>query len=322
MTTQTFAGKYVLVSGILEGREVFLGKAIDEPFSDQLTVEGKGLALSSQGYLTAKPFVTMCNFPIRDVDCQIQQITTPEVQAECDKILTMSVVHLNRAAFPMIFRWVESSIRREAFPARTLYGFYNGRNEATAANPFSAFQDGFFTTAEQFHRILFQSPQVSSTRELDRLSELKGDFIIEVSKVTNQIAVKFNQAIASETELVRHFDLLEGPGMHIPPTHTLASWTYLINRFEIAKNWARRNNKTELVREINTLVKEGLTRVNEVILDRCTALDTLVAEACSQHGISLETFGEMSPFAGLTAPYRTPAEAAEATSPALVGAGI
>ncbi len=39
MTTQTFAGKYVLVSGILEGREVFLGKAVDEPFSDQLSVE-------------------------------------------------------------------------------------------------------------------------------------------------------------------------------------------------------------------------------------------------------------------------------------------
>ncbi len=321
MTTQNFAGKYVLISGIAGGREVFLGKAIDEPFADQLMVEGKALTVSPQGYMTAKPFVTMCHFPMRDANCQIQQITTPEVLAECDRIHSMPVVHLNRSVYPMIYHWIDSSIRREAFPAWTQNGLTNQRNGNMPSNPFSVFQDGFFNTAEQFHRALFQSPQVSNSRELDRLSELKGDFIIEVGKATNQIAVKFNQAISGAPELIRHLELIEGSFTNVPPTNMLASWTYLIQRFEIAKNWARRNNQPQLIREINVLAKEGITRVNEIILDRCTALDTLIAEACSQYGISHETIGEMSPFASFNAPYHKPAETIEA-APAMAGGGL
>jgi len=91
--------------------------------------------------------------------------------------------------------------------------------------------------------------------------------------------------------------------MPLNMTTQIGGWSYLINRLQVAKNWARRSGKTPMVREINTLMKEGISKLNETIRDHCGALDTLITETCTQYGIQFEMFGEMSPFANYTAPY-------------------
>ena len=176
-------------------------------------------------------------------------------------------------------------------------------------------------TAAQFNRVLFQSPQVTTTRELDRLSELEGDLIIEVGKNTNQVAIKFNQIVAGEMELAQYFERLQITLGSVPPSSFTGGWQYLLKRLEIAKNWARRGGKTPMVREINALIKQGITRLDETILDHCSALDTLITETCNQHGIALEIFGELSPFTKYVTPMHSTVESLE-TIPSVVGAGV
>jgi hypothetical protein len=291
MSTQTFAGKYVLVSGINQGREVFLGKVIDEPYGGKLSVEGKPIGVSPQGTITARPFATLAQFPVQDPSYQIQQIGSSDVKAEAERILSTSLVYVDRRAFPLISRWIEPSVRREIpfqLPPSRVNGVYS-------SNPLVSLQAGFMTSAEQFHKALFRAPRVTSTIELDRLSELQGNLLIEVGKVTNQMAVRFNQLIAQERDLVRYFEIVERPTTSAAPTLGPSGWAFLFTRFETAKNWARRAGKTAFVREINQLSKEGISRVTEIILDHCGSLDTMIAEACASHGITPEEYGETSP---------------------------
>lgn len=323
MTTQSIAGRHVLVSGIANGCEVFLGKAIDEPYQDQQTIEGKAIGLTPQGFLTVKPFTTLARFPIRDSSCQIQQIPHNEAKIEADKLLSLSITHLQPSAFPLLYRWIESSIRRDVLPIRATNGYSSyARRGILPPNPFLTYIEGFMATAEQFHRLLFQAPQVNNTRELDQLSELTGSLTIEIGKATNEVGNKLHQIIANETELNHYMDLVASPANLPIASQALGGWLYLINRFEVARNWARRNGKTQLVRQINALSQEGIIRVNEVILEHCSTLDTLITETCGQHGIALEVYGEMSPFAGFAAPPREAIEAAENATPSLIGAGI
>ncbi len=312
MNHPTLSGKYVLVTGIAGSREVFLGQAVGEPQQDMLAVQGKPIAISAQGTLAARPFTTLTQFPTRDPSCQIHRFAHPEAEREAHRILESSLSQLSRSGCPLIWRWIEGAIGMRREPVGT-----------TAANPFMAFHEGFLATTEQFQRVLFQSPQVTTTRELDRLSELAGDFVIELGKVTNASAVKFNQIVGREVELSRFLELIEGPAPATThPPSAIGAWLALIQRFEIAKSWARRAGKTPLVRELNALVKDGLTRVQEVILDHCSALDTLISEACNHYGIQLEHFGAISPFAGIAAPAWSRAEPREMLSvaePVLAG---
>ena len=89
--------------------------------------------------------------------------------------------------------------------------------------------------------------------------------------------------------------------MHSSATQD-GGWVYLINRLDIAKNWARRCGKTPLVREINTITKEGITGLDELILAHCSSLDTLITETFSQYGINYEIYGAIWPFTSYTAP--------------------
>ena len=81
-TTQSFAGKFYLISGFANGNEVFIGKAIDEPFADHLSIEGKTIAFTRQGFMNVKPFTTVLNVPFKDPNFQIQQISHPEATNE------------------------------------------------------------------------------------------------------------------------------------------------------------------------------------------------------------------------------------------------
>jgi hypothetical protein len=327
----TQIGKFVFVSGINSGREVFFGRPIDEPYADTLTIEGKSITITPQGLMVVKPFVTLCTFPTKNANVQIQQIQNPEALHEANSLYNTSVATITRANYPLTFRWIESAVgwftnsTAAAWPTWGVNPFTRTANNAYNAftNPFSSFFEGFKSSAEQFRRALFQSPQVSTTREMDKLTEREGDLVIEIGKITNQVAVKFNQLVGRNTELTHYFESVQGFTLPIPTTNTMNGWCFLMNRLQMAKNWARRNGKTPLVREINTLTKDGINGLNEIILEHCSTLDTLITETFSQYGITFEIHGELSPFASYTTPFSGTVENLDTTNTfSYAGAGV
>jgi hypothetical protein len=328
-TTQNFAGKYFLVSGHAGEHEVFIGKAIDEPFNNYLLIEGKAITYTPQGFMNVKPFTTTVNLPTQDPRYKIQQVTHPEARNEVQKILTNNVNQVFRATYPYTYRWVETcftdlyNTNYNGNYANRGYGYNNfNRYAHVTTNPFFSTFEGFVHSAEQFRRILFQAPQVSSSREMDKVTELEGNLQIELGKTTNQIAVKFNQVVAREAELKTYFEAIQTYYLPISTTNHVGGWVYLFTRMQMAKNWAQRNGKAPLVREINTFIKEGINNLNDAMLEHCATLDMLITETCTQYGIVLETFGELSPFTSYLTPYNGVVDTIDTPTRHLVGANI
>jgi len=302
--TNTYTGKFIFVSGIGGGREVFLGRAIEEPFEGQIILEGKSITWGTQGQMTIRPFKTRTSFAISQSHTQIQVITSQEVTSEIDGFFDSSINSITRWSYPLTYRWIESAMTNTTWgtwmgqassprtPAQTSTGHINA--------PFSQFLTGFHGSVEQFRRALFTSPQITTTTEMDKVTELQGNLAIGFGKVTNEIATKFNGIVNRETELATYFEWTQVHAAPLSTTTTMTGWGFLNYRMNIAKSWARRNGKAPLVREINNLFKEAVRTLNEIVLDHCSTLDTLITETCSQYGIPYELFGEMSPFTDRT----------------------
>jgi hypothetical protein len=315
---KTAASKVFLVSGLSGGREVFLGKAIDEPYEERITLEGKIISFAPQGLLVARPFHTTAAFHLKDTQQCIQHISHPKANEEAIQILNVNVANLSRFTFPLVYRWIESACISAfaiqpaihgGIQAMTPIGIHPAERFGSGfgyVHPFHALYQGFLNTTEQFRRALFHSRQVSSTRELDRLAELEGNLAIEIGKVANQIAVKFHQLATKEHELFEYLETYQGVEPLIGHVrHSMAGWLFLFERLHSAKAWARRTGSVALVREINALIKDGIFGLNEVILDHCNTLDTLIAETFSQYGISYEIHGELSPFTSAASPVQS-----------------
>ncbi len=300
MTTPHTTGKYFLFSRS-EG-EIFLGRAIDETLDGRLPLEGKSFCITSQGTFAAKPFRTRIDIAETDIPHRIEH---PDAIDEAEALLTRSVTIVHRTNFPLLFRWFQAG---KAAPA--------ARTPVVVANPFAHIFRGFETNAELFRRALFAAPQVRSTRELDRLTELEGDLVIELGKVTNDVAVRFNAIVAGDVELTGFFEQLGAGGITVT-NGGVGGWTFAMARLFEAKSWARGRGKVHLVRDVNTLAKEGIGRMNDVLLEHAGALDTLITETFAQFGIEAETWGEISPFATYTMPMpgRSLQESAEPEVP-------
>lgn len=304
----TYAGNLYLVSGLANGREIFLGKAIDEPFQELLTLKGKSISFSPHGTLVVRPFETLVNFPLNDPRHPSQQITDTEAIAEATSVLSTATIQIHRSSYPLLSRWIESGIQVEAVNRNGING---NRRAIPTLNPLFSFNEGFRSSAEQFRRALFLSPQITSAVEMDQLTELEGDLTIEIGKLSNQIAIKLNQIFGREQQLAHYLDTIECAHPVLAMNHNLGGWMHLIQRMEIAKNWARRTGKTPLVREINAITKEGISGLNEIILGHCSSLDTLITETFSQYGITYEIHGLLSPFTSYTTPMAAPIESYE-----------
>jgi hypothetical protein len=87
--TKSTPGKLFFVSGLSGGREVFLGKAIDEPYEQSLSLEGKLLALSPQGIIVARPFTTTATFSLKDPVYTLQHISDPARAREAIHVLKL-----------------------------------------------------------------------------------------------------------------------------------------------------------------------------------------------------------------------------------------
>ena len=115
--------------------------------------------------------------------------------------------------------------------------------------------------------------------------------------------------------MLQYLNTIECTHPCLATNHTLGGWMHLIQRIEIAKNWARRMGTNPLVREINAITAEGISGLNEVILGHCSALDMLITETFSQHGITYEIHGMLSPFTSYTMPMVMPVEKHETVTP-------
>jgi hypothetical protein len=293
---KTAASRVFLVSGLSGGREVFLGKAIDEPYEERLTLEGKLISFAPQGILIARPFHTTATFHLKDAQYCIQHVSHPKANEEAIQILNQSIANLSRFAFPLVYRWIESActstiafqpaLHASGIPITPTIGIQPAERYGIGygyVQPFHGLYQGFLNTAEQFRRALFHSRQVSSTRELDRLSELEGNLAIEIGKVANQIAVKFHQLATQENELFQYLETYQSIEPFIGHVrHSMAGWLFLFERLHSAKAWARRAGVVALVRDINALIKDGIFGLNEVIRDHGNTLDPLNAETFSQ----------------------------------------
>jgi hypothetical protein len=299
------AGKLFFVSGLTGGREVFLGKAVDEPFQEHLTLEGKVLSATPDGRMVVRPFQTTVNFALHEAGYSVQHITNAAAHEEASKLLELAATHVSRTAYPYVFRWVEAAVQQVApGPANESAG---QALVPHGADPFLGLYQGFRSTAEEFRRVLFQSHQIETTSELDRVTELEGDLLIEIGKITNQAAVKFNQILVRDRGLSSYFAAIMVSGLPLGGAgHSMSGWPFLFERVQIAKVWARRNGKAALVRDVNTIIKDGLFGLSEVILEHSNSLDTLITETFGQYGITDELVVKPEPSRGLPAPRSAP----------------
>ena len=299
-----------MVSGLNQGREVFIGKAVDEPFQGNLALEGKMMGFTPQGYLVVRPFSTLANFPVEETNTPCQKITDPAVVTEATNLLNSSTTQVHRVNFPMIHSWMDSCAKPEFMNS---WVTTNAQRTAWwSFNPWFNMMERFNASAEHFHYALFMSPQVNSTEEMDKLTELQGSLTIELGKVANRITVTFNQILTRETHLTEYLTAFQGTNQFHPVASHSGGWLYLNQRLDISKVWARQMGKTELVREINEIMKEGFTQLNETILSHSNSLDTLIAETISLYGISPDTYTGTTTLTGVaTSPVMSPVETFE-----------
>lgn len=315
--TNSYTGKFFFVSGIQNGRTAFLGRAVDQPYEGYVTLEGKSVHFGNNGFFTLSPFTTLTRFPIQDPNVTIHQIANNPVFEEVKSLFERPITQISRTSYPLFYRWMETCLYNENNGSYFAGNNFGGNAFGTPNNPFFGFYDGFVSSANQFRRALFQAPQVHSTRELDKVTDLEGNLTIDIGKITNQIAIKFNQFVGRNSELSNFFESFQSFHFYNNSGNTnfgfngfnggynngalaISGWTFLMNRMQVAKHWARRKGDTALVRELNSLTKECINHLNEVILEHCSALDILIAEAFSQYGITTEIYGEMQPFNGYT----------------------
>ena len=114
--------------------------------------------------------------PWQNPDYPVQQITNPEAVIEATGMLGTSIHQISRSTHPLMWRWVESAVRRE-FPPHHPAGFH--RNGFGSTNPFAMFFEGFRSSAEQFRRAMFQTPQVTTTRELDTEAVVRSRMFVD-----------------------------------------------------------------------------------------------------------------------------------------------
>jgi len=293
---ESVAGKFFFVSGLSDGIGVFVGRALDEPVDEQLTLEGKLVQVTPQGPVVAQPFNSQVRFFLLDATLTVHYICDPRAREEAAEFFDHSLTHVSAASFPFLHRWFRAS----AQPCFDSLQPPGPLHNPSGPHSFQGFFAGFLSTAEDFRRALFHAPQVSSARELDKVAELEGDLTVEIGKLTNQVAVKFHRIVSREVELRDHLEAFYGGEIPAKGTQvkedSMGGFSYLIERMYFAKNFALRAGKSATIREINSIVKDGFFGLNEVVLDHCNSLDTLISETFSQYGIAHEIHGELFPF--------------------------
>jgi len=304
-TAITYTDRLFLVSGIDGGREAFLGRALGEPLGGFVTLEGKAVHLAAPGRMTVRPFSTRASFPVGDPGYAIHELACGEALDEARGFVADSAGQVDRAAFPLLYRWMESCVRGAPASAAE-------PGPAAGTSPLLGFYGGFAAGAEEFRRAMYECPRVASTTELDRVAELEGSLAMELGKLANQMAIKLGRIVARDDALASYLAAFRGLDLAAragAPAGSMGGWVYVVGRMQIAKNRARWAGDVDLVREINALTKEGIAALNEAILDHCSSLDVLITEAFAQYEITPGLGRRAAPFDGYLHPQQSTFEA-------------
>ncbi len=285
---ETLLGQLFLVTGPGGGREVFLGSALGDDVGDRLRLEGKVLSMTPHGRLVVRPFPTTVTVRESDPSTTLHRLTDPQVVTEARSLLALAATHVNRGAVPNVHAWVSAALQSSSGAPTADPGPATRGEVAHEGEPFQTLYESLLATTEEFRRVLFRTRGVESTRELDRATELEGDLLIEVGRVANQVAVKLNATGRRVPALAAHLEAFGASGSDLGRRPSMAGWPDAFERVRIAKDWARRGGRAELVRELNTLIKDAVFAVHEVILDHGNALDTLITETFGQYGVRAE----------------------------------
>jgi hypothetical protein len=284
-------GRIFLVTGLSGGRELFLGKAVDEPREGSLRLLGRAIGADPRGALRVRPFETSLEVGLRDAHLAVHGLATRAAVEEGSALLRGGAEPFEPLSSPLLHRWIEAALSCAGADV-PVAGVERGAT--SAREPFLGEHEAFLASAEELRRALARSPQVTTTRELDKIAELEGDLWIEIARIASRVAVRFHQILAREGELTGRLQALGEPAPAGAATlvGTLGGWTFLATRLRTAKDWARRAGRTALVRELSALLEEGILGVGTTVLEHAGALDTLATESLAQYGID----------AGLSAP--------------------
>jgi len=281
-----FHDQLFLVSGLSDGACVFAGRARAEPCDETLTLEGKLVHLSPEGHVLVQPFASQVRFFLLDTALTVHHVEEAHVSAELSALLGARETVVSPGSYPFLHRWFRATCRcREASFGSAERGFQH---------PSYSFFEEFVVGAERFRRALYRTSQVSSARELDKVSELEGNLLVEVGKIASRVAVKLNQLVEKEPELEGQLEAFYGD--ELDPRPAIGGFAYLVERLQFARDFARRTGRVSLVRELNVLLKDSFFGLNEVVMEHKNSLDTLMTEMFNQYGITFDEEAVGRPF--------------------------
>ena len=297
----SFHDQLFLVSGLSEGAGVFVGRARAEPCDEQLTLEGKLVHVSAEGHVLVQPFASLVRFFLLDATYTVHHVGEAHVSGEISNLLEGRESVVSPGSQPFLHRWFLATCRRPAALSEVA--------ERGFQHPAYFFFEQFVVGAERFRRALYRSSQVSSVRELDKVSELEGNLLVEVGKVASRVAVKLNQLVGKEPELEKQLDAFYGD--ELDPRPAIGGFAYLVERLQFVKDFARRTGRVSIVREINVFLKDSFFGLNEVVMEHKNSLDTLMTEMFNQYGITFDEEAVGRPFvshehAGRPSPHPFP----------------
>lgn len=294
MNARTGTGELYIVTGTVAGEEAFLGRAVAAEGAT-LELEGRALRRGPCGGLVLAPFATARLVRVAEDGPALHRVVDEGAREEARELLAGRAEHVPRALAPRLTRWLEAAAP-DAEAAATA---------ALEPAPLQGSLDGFRRTAEELRGALLRAPGLDVAQELDRLSELEGDLVIELGRVSNRIALLAAEMLAAEPALARHVAALgperDASGLPAEP------WALLFERLRAARAWGLARGRTALVRDVNQLVKQAVHASSETILEHCAALDTLVAESAPRVAPGADPTAELTPVAAAACAPRRPA---------------
>ena len=87
-----------------------------------------------------------------------------------------------------------------------------------------------------------------------------------------------------ERDLDRHLMALRPPAAG-RTNEFMGGWPCISERLSAARAWASRSGRAELVREVNAMIRDGVSNLNGLLLEHTKVLDTLITETLGQYGI-------------------------------------
>ena len=267
-----------LVPGLAGGREFFLGEPVDGAARSCLA--GKVVSLTDDGRIVIRPHRTTLMVDTIVGGREAHRLDDRVIQEEARALLESSATHIPEEAVPRLRRWLDAArAGRESQERERTLGIEIAPTDSVAER-----HAAFRSNARAIRRLLLATPHLHSGRELDRITELEADLLLELGKVVNRLSWRWNELISGVPELrARAED--ETTGAEPVRDASSGGWRELWAALQESLAWARARGRAELLADLNSLLREGLITSHGILSDHAAALDGLIAESLAEYGI-------------------------------------